>query len=254
MFSGELVANLVCKHLLDLGLKSRVRKAVVETGVADLKVIARVEEAKTRPDSTLVPLTFGHQSASLKTGSDDYLWDCSTGMAEEPEQALSNAVHSWLEGVWPVMVAAHACVAGDGITNKRTYIYSAQRNRFEVWRIVLGPMQGNDEGLTPIGDRQPFLDVLFKPGFIPGLFDKEFRIWALRCFVSRIAGTFTKELRVNWHSAEALNSMLDGVVLNWPKNSSPLLLRQFVALVPTDEQPTPQERQYLIDEMEKGEA
>lgn len=253
MFSDELVANLVCRHLLDLGLKSRVRKTVVETGIADLKVLARVENANVQPGSALIPLAFGHHSTALKAGAEDYLWDCSTGIAAEPQNALSAAVHNWIDGVLPVILAAHGRVLTYTVTEHRTCLFSAQRKRIEIWRVVVGAMQGNEDALNSVGDRQPFLDVLFQSGLINGLCGKEPRIWALRCFVSRIAGRVTRELRINWHDSEALNEILDDAKLNWSESSNPLILRQFVALVPTNEQPTPTERQQLINEMEKRE-
>lgn len=159
------------------------------------------------------------------------------------------AIHNWLDGVLPVVLAAHGKVLADAVESDRAYIYSAPRNRFEVWQVVTGAMQGNDEAMNQTSKKQPFREVLFQSGLVNGLFDKEFRVWALRCFVSRIADVTTKELRINWHNSEPLNRILDGTKLEWPRNSNPFLLRQFIALVPTNEMPTQKECQYLMDGM-----
>lgn len=193
---------------------------VIGPGTTSLVIAAHPDVAETQ------------QSAHLDIGfvlnrdrDDTTIWDCSSGFGPTKTDAVSSAVHAWLQTTAPVVLEL--------LTGQATYAdhYSSAECGLTGRHAIHGGILGWGQGDAPDQLQRWWIAHPLLPVLAPAIQPDPWPVLAaLRIFFGSQRGQSTAEVKLNGRPLTDAADLL--IEQNWPRFQQPAYVRSFILLLP----------------------
>jgi hypothetical protein len=229
MEKQELANEALCHHLCGVGLPASLAGDRVRLGIKDLSIRCLVLAAKDHGYTHAVLLGL---ELFLSRDHSHSIRETVVGLGQTPAEAMLQAVHVWMEGVFPPIRALYQ--PGSGAPDVRRFAlvtHTLQTERSTHWEVIAGPVQAGGEHSDALFvqlDTSPLFLFIQEP--LAEVLSADRLQW-LKIFLCRqMDSTVQGECKLNNDDWPAGLEVLSG--FPWPAVPGFLSLRQFIILRP----------------------